>query len=88
MCIEEIAYGIIAAEGFESVEKSEGRWVPDPLKGLPVGNYPHVVHGDYGVQEGYEALFVMGLGEPSGVVEKTKGCSAKKNINKFIIFKK
>lgn len=59
----------MASEGLECVKERQGRWIPDPLNGLPICDHPYVIHGDDGVEERYEAFLVMRLGEPRGVVE-------------------
>lgn len=56
----------------ECVDSGNRRWVSDPLQCLPVVDQPDVVHLIDGVQELDEALLVMGLREPGGVVEETE----------------
>lgn len=62
----------MASEGLESMKERQRRWIPDPLKGLPICDYPYVVHGDDGVEERYEAFLVVRLGKPRGMVEQTE----------------
>lgn len=42
---------IMASKGFKCMQKRQRRWIPDPLYGLPIGNYPYVVHRDDGVEK-------------------------------------
>lgn len=63
---------VVALEGLEVVDAVQRSGVPDPLQSLPVGDQPHVVHGDQGVEESDEALLVVRLGEPGGVVEQSE----------------
>lgn len=62
----------MASKGFEGVQERERSRIPDPLYGLPVSDYPYVVHRDDRIEERYEALFMMWLSEPCGVVEQTE----------------
>lgn len=62
----------MASKGFECVQKRQRSWIPDPLYGLPIGNYPYIVHRDDGIEKRYKAFFMMWLSEPRGVVEQAK----------------
>lgn len=59
----------MASKWFERVHKCQRRRIPDPLYGLPIGDYPYVIHRDNGVKERYETLLVVRLGEPCGMVK-------------------
>lgn len=76
----------MAVKGLERVQKCQGCRIPDPLYGLPVGNYPHVVHRDDGIEKRYEALLVMRLSEPCGVVEQTERCPVFREIKYIHLF--
>lgn len=62
----------MASKGFECVQKRQRRWIPDPLYGLPIGNYPYVVHRDDGVKKWYKAFLMMRLSKPCGMIEQTE----------------
>jgi len=70
----------MASKGFECVQKRQRRWIPDPLYGLPISNYPDVIHRDDSVEKRYEAFFMMRLSKPCGMVEQTERRPAKKRI--------
>lgn len=70
----------MASERFERMQKRQRRWIPDPLYGLPIGNYPYVIHRDDGVEKRYEAFFMMRLSEPCGMIEQTERRPAEKRI--------
>lgn len=53
------------------MQKCQRRWIPDPLYGLPIGNYPYVVHRNDGVEKRYKAFFVMRLSKPCGMIKQT-----------------
>lgn len=62
----------MASKRFKRVQKCQRRWIPDPLYGLPIGNYPYIVHRDNGIEKRYKAFFMMWLSEPRGVVEQAE----------------
>lgn len=62
----------MASKGFERMQKCQRRWIPDPLYGLPISNYPYVIHRDDGVEKRYKAFFMMRLSKPCGVIEQTE----------------
>lgn len=62
----------MASKGFERVQKRQRRWIPYPLYGLPIGNYPYIVHRDNGIEKRYKAFFMMRLSEPRGMVEQAE----------------
>lgn len=66
-------YGVVALEGLERAETVHGRGIADPLQRLVVGDDPDVLHGVDGVQELDEALLVVRLREPGGVVVQSEG---------------
>lgn len=65
---------IVALEGREVSEPGEWSWVPHPLDGLPVGDDPYFGHFIYRVEKSDEAFFMMGLCEPSCMVEQPEWC--------------
>lgn len=62
----------MASKGFERVQKRQRRWISDPLYGLPIGNYPYIVHRDNRIEKRYKAFFMMRLSEPCSMVEQTE----------------
>lgn len=68
----------MASKGFERVQKRQRRWIPDPLYGLPIGDYPYVIHRNDGVEKRYKALFMMRLSKPCGVIKQTEGRPARR----------
>lgn len=62
----------MASKWFERVQKRQRRWIPDPLYGLPIGNYPYVIHSDDGVEKWYKAFFMMRLSKPCGMIEQAE----------------
>lgn len=62
----------MASKWFERMQKCQRRRISDPLYGLPIGNYPYIVHRDDGVKERYETFLMMRLGEPCSMVEQTE----------------
>lgn len=80
-------YRIMASKRFKRVQKRQRRWIPDPLYGLPIGNYPYVVHRDDGVEERNKAFLMMRLSEPRGMIEQAERCSiSRKNAIKISCF--
>ena len=51
------------------------RGISDPLKRLPVGDDPDIIHGNDSVEERDETLLVVWLGEPSRMVEQPEWSS-------------
>lgn len=68
------SYRIMAPERLERAQEGQRCGVPHPLQRLPIGDHPYVVHRDDGIEERYEALFVMRLRKPRGMVEQTERC--------------
>lgn len=80
-------HGVVAAERGEIVDPGNGRGVSNPLNGLPVCDQPNFGHFVDGVQESDEAFLVMGLREPSGMVEQTKRSPGKIRDNVELYFR-
>lgn len=68
-----LTYWIVALERFEGSCLRDWYWISDPLQGLPVGYQPHIRHTGDCVQEGNEALLVVGCCKPGSMVEKSHG---------------
>lgn len=69
-------------EWLEVVDSANGRRVSDPLKRLPIGDNPDVVHTIDEVKEHDESVLVVGLGEPGSMIEETERRPEKKSLFK------
>lgn len=70
-------YRVITLEWLEGIDARDWCGITNPLQHLPIGHNPNVGHLIDGVQEFDETLLVVGLREPSGVIEQTEWCSEK-----------
>lgn len=67
-----VTHRVVALEGLERVESVHWRGITNPLQGLVVGDNPNILHCVDLVQEVDEALLVMRLREPGGMVVKSE----------------